>query len=429
MIRSALFVLMVLVLVLCGGGALFAPAPAPAPAWAEDPPPAPGPMTVPGAGTERLMEQLRRYGLEPEQKGMDAQGLYDTEPRSGLLDRHFQDRRAEAEAQQDAGPLEPVLGLPPWLIPDVRAELRLIVRELARYARGRDPDFVILVRGGVPLAFRSRREAVLEAARAAHAGLGATDPDSPAAGVGAPEAGFLGAIDGVVMDGQFCGRPPVEEARLEALADLNLVRVSIDHCADAEVAAEARRRAAEADVLVHVDTDPDGALDTVPRGRPTGENAENISDPHQARSVLVLEDASRFGDVSRLVDALRHTNHDMLILDPFVLGDRALGPTQVRALKHKALGARRLVLATFDVAMAHADAYYWEPDWRLGTPRWLSATAAERPGAFFTEFWDPAWKALLGTFFVSVMDLGFDGVVLEGLDVVHRWEAITPAEY
>jgi hypothetical protein len=381
-------------------------------------------------GTADLMEQLRALGLEPEQEGMDPQGLVDTEPRGrGLLDQ-YQDERAARDAARRAAedPGEPLLRVPPMLVPDVRAELRLIVQELARYARGRDPGFVILARGGAPLALRDRREAVLAAARAAAAGTAIVEPDTPAAGVGEPASGFLNAVDGLVLDGQFCGAPPVNEETLARLLDMNLVIVSLDHCLDDGTVAEARRLAAEAGMLIVADTDPQGRLDTVPVARPPGENAANVTDPHQARSVLVLEDGSGFADASLFVGALRNTNHDMLILDPFALGGRALGPSDVAALRYKKLGARRLVLATFDVAMAHEDAYYWQPGWTLGDPRWLQATARGRPGAYFTTFWDPAWKSVLGEFFVAIMDLGFDGVVLEGLDTVHRWDAITPVE-
>jgi len=384
--------------------------------------------TAEAPSTQRLMDQLRNLGLAPEQEGMDPQGLYDDQgERPGLMDLLRQEREArEAERNKGEDPGEPLLSLPQPLIPDVRAELRAIVQELSRYAHARDPGFAVLARGGAPLAFRHRREAMLDAARAAHAGLAGINPDSPAAGVGEPDAGFLGAVDGVVIDGQFCGEPPVSDEDLARLADLNVVLASIDHCANDEIVAEARRRARTAGVLIHADTDPEGRLDTVPEGRPWGENAENITDPHQARSILVLEDASAFGDVSLLVGALRETNHDILVLDPFLLGARALGEDHVRELRYKKLGARRLVLASFDVAYAHSDAYYWEPGWTLGTPRWLAATARGQPGAHFTELWDPAWKAQLGAFFVAVTDLGFDGVMLDGLDAVHRWELVMP---
>ncbi len=372
---------------------------------------------------------MRGLGLAPEQEGMDPQGLYERPSIGGLPPLRGRDGgRQPGQGRPYGDPGEPLLGLPAWLIPSFRDELRLIVRELARYARGRDPGFAILARGAAPLAFRTRREAILEAARATRVGGGAPSPDSPAAGVGELSSGFVGAIDGLVLDGQFCGDPPALPEALPVLRQLNLTLVSIDHCADAAAAEEARQRAAAAGVLSHVDTDPDGRLDAIIAARPADQNAETITDPHQARSVLVLEDAAAFGDVSLLVGALSDTNHDIVILDPFVLGERALGAEHVKALRHKKLGARRLVLALFDVALAHETAYYWQPSWTLGNPRWLSAAARERPGAYFTEFWDPAWKALLGEFFVAIMDLGFDGVVLEGFDAVHRWEAISPVE-
>ncbi len=390
-------------------------------AWAEEDPPV-GPLTP---GTADLMERLRTLGLAPEQEGMDPQGLYDPEPQPGLLES-FRDRADDDEEPE--GPGEPLLSLPPWAIPAFREELRAIVRELARYARARDPDFAILARGGAPLAVRSRREAVLEAARAAQAGLGAVDPDEPAAGVGEISSGFVGAIDGLVFDGQVCGDPPLEPERLAVLRDLDMALISIDHCVNAEDVAEARRRAVEAGVVLLVDTDDHGRMDSVPGERPPGENAGNISDPRQARSVVILEEGSGFGDVSLLVGALRATNHDMVIVNPFAIGGRALTAQQVAELRYKKLGARRLVVATFNIALAREDAYYWQPKWRLGDPRWLSATVRDRPGAHFTEYWDPGWKKHLGEHFVGLMDLGFDGVLLDGLDVVHRWEAITPVE-
>lgn len=389
-------------------------------AQAEEDPPI-GPLTP---GTADLMERLRTLGLAPEQEGMDPQGLYDPDPRPGLFES-LRDRDDDGEPED---PGEPLLSLPQWAIPAFREELRIIIRELARYARARDPDFAILARGGAPLAVRGRREAVLEAARAAQAGLGAVDPDSPAAGVGEISSGFVGAIDGLVFDGQFCGEPPLEAETLADLRDLDVALISIDHCVNAEDVAEARRHAAEAGVLLLVDTDDHGRMDSVPAERPPGENAGNITDPRQARSAVILEEGRGFGDVSLLVGALRATNHDMVIVNPFAMGGRVLTAQQVAELRYKKLGARRLVVATFNITLAREDAYYWQPKWRLGDPRWMSATVRERPGAHFTEYWDPSWKQHLGEHFVGLMDLGFDGVLLDGLDVVHRWEAITPVE-
>jgi len=380
-----------------------------------------GPLTP---GTADLMERLRKLGLAPEQESMDPQGLYDPTPQPSMMDALREREAANGEEPDDPG--EPLLTLPMWALPSFREELRVIVRELARYARGRDPNFVILARDGAALAVRSRREAQLEAARAEKAGLGAVDPDSPAAGVGEISSGFVGAIDGLVLDGQFCGEPPMDPEVLATLRGLDVAVLSVDHCVSEEDVAEARRRARAADVLMMVDMDDDGRLDSVPAQRPPGENADNITDPRQARSALILEHGGGFGDISLMIGALRGTNHDLVIVNPFAIGGRALTREQVTELRYKRLGARRLVIATFDITQAHEDSYYWEPPWRLGDPRWLSATVRDHAGTYFTEYWDPAWKAHLGKHFVGLMDLGFDGVLLEGLDVVHRWEAITP---
>jgi|GEM_PF-461199 len=397
----------------------LAPAGAQSPLPSENDAPV-GPLTP---GTASLMEQLRALGLAPEQEGMDPQGLYDPEPQPSMMEA-LRERQPPQIEPDDPG--EPLLALPPWIVPSYREEMRTIVRELSRYARARDPGFAILVRGAEALALRDRREAVLEAARAAQAGLGAVDPDSPAAGVGEIASGFVGAIDGLVLDGEFCGKPPMEPETLATLRDLDMALVSIDHCVNQDDVGEARRLAEEAGVLTLVDTDADGRMDTVPEQRPVGENADTITDPRQARTAVFLEDGSGFGDISLLIGALRATNHDIVIINPFAIGGRALTAAQVAELRYKRLGARRLVIATFDIAMAREDAYYWQPPWRLGSPRWLSATVRDHPGTYFTEFWDPDWKAHLGDHFVGLMDLGFDGVLLEGLDAVRRWEAITP---
>ena len=46
--------------------------------------------------------------------------------------------------------------------PEYRGALRDIVETLARYGRSRHPDFIVLVRGGLELFQKSRREALLE---------------------------------------------------------------------------------------------------------------------------------------------------------------------------------------------------------------------------------------------------------------------------
>ena len=61
-------------------------------------------------------------------------------------------------------------------------------------------------------------------------------------------------------------------------------------------------------------------------------------------------------------------------------------------------------------------------------PSWIQARAPGRPGSYVVEFWNPAWKAIIGKYFAGIMDLGFDGVVLDGAEAYRRWEFMTPID-
>jgi len=38
------------------------------------------------------------------------------------------------------------------------------------------------------------------------------------------------------------------------------------------------------------------------------------------------------------------------------------------------------------------------------------------------NYWLPEWKKILGDYFVGLMDLGFDGVLIDGLNAADRFE-------
>jgi uncharacterized protein (TIGR01370 family) len=62
----------------------------------------------------------------------------------------------------------------------------------------------------------------------------------------------------------------------------------------------------------------------------------------------------------------------------------------------------------------------------VGSPSWIIAFDRVREGAYHVEFWNPAWKAIVGKSFAGLMDLGYDGIVLAGVEAYRRWEAMTP---
>ena len=116
------------------------------------------------------------------------------------------------------------------------------------------------------------------------------------------------------------------------------------------------------------------------------------------------------------------TNHDVLVIEPFHKGAEPISYQQIQKLKYKYLGSRRLVFAVMDLTHADRYSYYWEREWRPGSPPWLLQPTAENPDRYRVEYWRPGWREIVGYHFKGLMDLEFDGVILTGLDAFRPFE-------
>lgn len=318
-------------------------------------------------------------------------------------------------------------------VANYRDALRDIVATLSQYAKGRAPNFQVATREGLGLVIKSERDAAIERLTdpAAAEGKRAVAP------VGFPVRRYARHLDGVVMNGQYCVARKAEMTASTAFIDMlqenGLVVLSVDHCATPKDAAEAWRAARAEGVLPHVDVMAGGGLiedglQRVPGGRPFGENADNVTRLSEARNLLLLDGSAGYADKEDLVLDLAATNYDVIALSPFHRHGEPLAARHVQQLRFKALGARRLVMARMTISQARDTAYYWKDAWRVGDPEWILAPVPEDPGLYDVAFWDPEWRAILGRTFSGLMDLGFDGIILEGTEAYAPLEARTPIE-
>lgn len=86
------------------------------------------------------------------------------------------------------------------------------------------------------------------------------------------------------------------------------------------------------------------------------------------------------------------------------------------------MGARRLVFARLHLSEVRDTRWYWKRDWRPGEPEWLGREDLDVPGRFDVTYWHPGWQALMGEAFLGLLQLGFDGVVLEGMEAYQSHE-------
>lgn len=361
--------------------------------------------------------------------------------------------------------------------PNYREEWRQIVVELAAYAKKRNPNFVVLMRGAPELLVKGNWEWQWEDAR---------DPDGKTIDqrlpVGAAFRDFIKPLDGLVLDGLYCGPYHFDKPLGEAIAERKKLDAqladehkrgiqrlpvaipngpfSIDPQEELKRAAEIKRKAEVAErqrreiyaieamrgfgraVLSIEDCDSaanaeaafahgvrdgiksfaaadDPRLDKLPPGHAPAENAQPVTSVTSLHNWLPMVDGQRAGTRAQWVSQLAETNFDMVVMD-VAHRSEPLTKADVAAIHFKNMGPPRLVLADLPVGRAYDTRWYWQKGWAVGQPTYVIAPDQDRPGAYFTDLGNAQWKELLGKYIAGIMDLGFDGVMLDDLDTF-RW--------
>ena len=164
-------------------------------------------------------------------------------------------------------------------------------------------------------------------------------------------------------------------------------------------------------------------LDRIPGypPEPYNVNDSDVGSLGEAKNFLYLINPGRFSDKEAFLDALRRTDYDILIIDPFY-EDFPLSREEVESLKVKANGGSRLVIAYMSVGEAEDYRYYWNPDWRVEPPSWLLGENPEWPGNFKVRYWEEGWREVVYGYLGRVMEAGFDGAYLDVVDAFEYFE-------
>ena len=115
---------------------------------------------------------------------------------------------------------------------------------------------------------------------------------------------------------------------------------------------------------------------------------------------------------------LDKTLYDVVVMDAFFGG----GAPEVEKLRQMPQGRRRINLAYLSIGEAEVYRYYWQRCCTGGKrPAWIGPENKRWPGNFRVEYWDPEWKSIIyddeQSYLKRIIDLGFDGVYLDRIDV------------
>lgn len=295
---------------------------------------------------------------------------------------------------------------------DFREEMRKFITAISGYARGQRREFAVVPMNGLALLVK-------------------TDPVQP--DVIRPAPAYTRSISGVMQEALFAGLPEIgkvtEKDRRERLLPLadrakknGLPVLVMDYVSEPKALDAARAEATKAGFLFFGAPGRGLALNALPRnpGRPFRENGDSVLSLRDAKNYLMLHETSAFGREDEFALKLHDTNYDLVIVDVFRASGEALSKRAVETLKYKKLGARRLVFAYANIAMATTYAYYWKAGWKEGSPKWISAPTPANPDEYFVEYWQPEWQQIIfgspNSFIYGIVAQGFDGVILGGVE-------------
>ncbi len=295
---------------------------------------------------------------------------------------------------------------------DYRAEMRGLVGEIAEYARGSAPGFIVIPQNGQELL-------TLDG-----------EPEGPLA------TEYIQAIDGQGREDLFYGydhddvATPEDEIAwmagfLDRAVDAGVTVLVTDYCSTQSRMDDSYQQNNARGYLSFAA--PSRELDTVPAypAEPVGANTRDITALRDAGNFLYLLNPERFESREAYLTALEGSEYDLLIIDAFY-EETMLSATEVERLRGKPGGGSRLVLSYLSVGEAEEYRYYWQESWYGSPPPFLLEENPDWPGNYLVRYWDAEWKALLfgsaSAYLDRILAAGFDGVYLDIIDAFERWE-------
>ena len=291
---------------------------------------------------------------------------------------------------------------------DYQQEMRTFIQDLSAYAKQQKPGFLIVPQDGLSML---------------------TDNGDS---TGTPVAPFLQAIDGVAQEEVYYGYENNDDAATPAavtrsyvglcnVAKANQKRVLVtDYCFSTNKVNTSYTKNAANGYISYAASQRE--LDVVSTRTPYNVNNRNITSLDSAKNFLYLINTQNFRSKKALLDTLKKTNFDVLVLDAYYEdSSMPLTVADVNALKTKANGGRRLVLSYMAIGQAEDYRWYWNPQWTTNPPAWL--VPAEDPdweGNYNIRFWMPEWKQIIygndQSYTKRLLNAGFDGAYLDLYD-------------
>lgn len=295
---------------------------------------------------------------------------------------------------------------------DYREEMRRFVIAISQYGKKFDKNFIVIPQNGLELITK----------------------DGSASGE--LQQGYLREVSAVGAESLFYGysgddEPTSADAskymlKLCRLYVQNGVRVLVtDYCSAVSNVGTSYRRNQENGFLSFAADKRN--LTAVPKypNAPYNVNCNDIKTVLDAENFLYLINSEKFSTKQQFIDTLKNTDYDIIIMDLFHF-EKAYTSAEIRELKTKRNGGKRLVICYMSIGEAEDYRYYWDSGWETGKPAWLAEENPHWKGNYVVKYWDADWQKIItgndGSYQKKILDAGFDGVYLDIIDAFEYFE-------
>ncbi len=290
-----------------------------------------------------------------------------------------------------------------------RQEMREFVQKISAYARTKNPSFAIVPQNAQELLTKNGKA------------------DGPLS------KKYIRAIDGVGREDLFFGytkdnisTPPEEQKYmlpfLKRAQCIDLSVLVMDYCFSPKKIDRAYQKNQREGFTPFVAY---RNLDRFPPYPKTvyNENLYSVNQLKEAQNFLCLLEPSSFQTKANFITQLEKTNYDLLIIDLFF--DESLTKKDIKRLKEKTNGRKRLVFAYLSIGEAEDYRYYWQKKWKHSPPSWLEKENPHWAGNYKVKYWEQEWQKIIvgkNSYLERILEAKFDGVYLDIIDAFEYFE-------
>jgi cysteinyl-tRNA synthetase, unknown class len=272
---------------------------------------------------------------------------------------------------------------------------------ISNYAKGIDPNFIIIPQNGIELAFSNC---------------------DTAEGV---NPSFISAIDGVGIEALFYEETAAADDGRLAMARLiknasKKVLVA-DYGSDNSYIANAIQLSENEGFICFPRASNNYDYMYIPDSV-INENPNDINTLQDAQNYLYLINTDNFSSKQAMIDAIAATNFDVVLIDKD-FNEEALTSAELTPLKTKANGGKRLLISYINVGAAENWRYYWKKKWNTIHPCWMKKKYEGYKDERWVKYWDNEWKDIIygndDSYMKKILDAGFDGAYLDNVEAYY----------